>query len=545
MRQHKSLPWSSWRAFRQVLRFALEVAPLQALAALGVIVRGKRVRAWNRLCSLAELHWDYYLFWSEHVSTHRKREFIGDARPLASLAVVPVSEESVETMNEVLDELIRQGHEWAVFKTEGTRLDPDIARVVMAAVQRFPASAIFYWDEEWLLPDGTLMPWIKPDWSERLHMARNCLTGASAIRLTDARAALIGRDLVPSDRTGVVVLERAVYANGRHPRHLPLVLTRRADPELELARWIELAPKIWSDWLFCRHPNGIPFLRATPPDPLTWPTVSIVIPTRDGIDLIRTCLAGIARTDYPGGIEVLIVDNGSVEPESLAYFREAEVSGAARVLRDDRPFNFSQLNNLAAAAASGEFLCLLNNDVEALDSEWLTVMIRFAVQRDVGAVGARLLYPDGTIQHAGVAIGVGNAAGHIQRGVNPSSKEHAGWHAVTREVTAVTAACLLVSKANYLAVGGFDEIGFKVAFNDVDFCLKLDALGLANVYCAEAFLIHAESRSRPDDYRPDQIARFERELELLQSRWDTRAFADPRFSPLLSKSSEKCVLRPT
>lgn len=542
MKRVKPLPWPSWKAFRMVVRFALSVAPGPALSALGVLASGKRVRAWNRLCNLAHQHPYHYLYWTEHVAGQRKKQFVGEAAPLAGLAVCRVADESDETLDEVLGRLERRGQKWVAFCDAGDRLDSDLPSVLEAALQRFPETAIFYWDEDWLSPNGHLTPWIKPDWSGRLHMARNCLTGASAIRVADARAALSVHEPVPADRFGIAILEQAICAIGPCPRHLPLVLTRRSDPEREIAHWFRVAPRIWPGWRFTGSVGGIGFLCVTPPDPAAWPSVSIVIPTRDRIDLVRTCLAGLALTDYPGQIEVFIVDNGSTEKESLAYFSEIQAGGAAQVLRDDGPFNFSALNNLAASRATGEFLCLFNNDVEAIDSEWLTAMVRFAVQPDVGAVGARLLYPDGTIQHAGVAIGVGNAAGHIQRGVDPSSIVHAGWHAVTREVTAVTAACLLVSKAHYDAVNGLDEAGFGVAFNDVDLCLKLDAMGLTNIYCAQARLIHAESRSRPLDMRPDQAVRFGRELALLQSRWSTGGYRDPRFSMNFSPSSEQCLL---
>ena len=257
---------------------------------------------------------------------------------------------------------------------------------------------------------------------------------------------------------------------------------------------------------------------------------------------MRSCLSGLARLAYPGPVEIIVVDNGSREPDALALLAAEQAAGRIRVLRDDGPFNFSRLNNRAAAIATGDYLCLLNNDVEALDGEWLTAMMRHAVQPGVGAVGAQLLYPDGRIQHAGVAVGIGGAAGHGQRGVDPASPDHAAWHAVTRQVSAVTAACLLVARTHHAAVGGLDEAGFAVAFNDVDFCLKLQAAGLANIYCAQSRLIHAESRTRPNDNRPDQQARFNAELALLQQRWSTETLPDPHHSPLFSTSAETCLL---
>ena len=543
MSSRKPLPWPSWKAFRLILMLAFGVAPVATLAALGTLLSGKRVRAWNRLCVLAQDHPGHYRYWSQYITMLRKRDFVEDAALVPDLAFSLIVQVGAEPLDEALARLERQGKQWAVFHGPEDHLDPDLATVLAGALWRFPDTTLFYWDEEWLLQDGELTPWIKPDWSERLHMSRDFLTGASAVRVADARAALSGRKDLLTDKAGLTMLALALQARGQQPRHLPLVLTRRNAPEAELTNWVQMAQQVWPDWQIALRTDVIPFLRVTPPDPTSWPTVTAIIPTRDRVDLLRACLGGLTRADYPGEIEIIVVDNGSTEPASLAYLAAIETAGTARVIREFGPFNFSRLNNRATVAATGDFLCLLNNDVEALEPDWLTAMMRHAVQPDVGAVGAQLLYPDGFIQHAGVAIGVGNAAGHIQRGVDPESNEHAGWHAVTREITAVTAACLLVAKAHYEAVGGLDEDGFAVAFNDVDFCMKLDALGLANIYCAEARLIHAESRSRPSDHRPDQIARFERELALLQSRWHTLGFNDPRFSPLFSRSSERCLLR--
>lgn len=309
-----------------------------------------------------------------------------------------------------------------------------------------------------------------------------------------------------------------------------------------MPHWPELVAAHRPGWQIAPRGDGLPFLLVLPPAPEAWPAVSIIIPTRDRADLMHSCLTGLAKLAYPGRVEIIVVDNGSSDAEALALLAAEEAADRIRLLRDDGPFNFSRLNNRAAAIATGDYLCLFNNDVEALDSNWLSAMVRHAVQPGVGAVGAQLLYPDGSIQHAGVAVGIGDAAGHIQRGSNPATSEHAAWHAVTRRVSVVTAACLLVERQHYEAVSGFDEEGFAVAFNDVDFCLKLQASGLANIYCAESRLFHAESRTRPRDNRSDQAERFNRELALLQQRWGTIGHCDPHHSPLFSRAAETCLL---
>lgn len=537
----KVLPWPSSRAFFMTLLFALSMAIGATLRAVGVLISGKRVRAWNQLTRMAEQHPNYYRYWSEYVAVSKKLDFIGSGDALARVALRLIADTPGACLGDTIARLAEDGFDWVVFHGAKDRIDPDIGAVIAKASQIHGEAIVLYWDEEWALDGGLLTPWLKPEWSDWLHKARDCLTGACAIRLSAVHNAFVKPEQLPADRSGIAALAVALASAENPPVHLPLILTRRLAPDAELQAWGEIAPQLWPEWRFAGRHDGIPFLRVMPRDPAQWPSVSVIIPTKDRMDLLRACLSGLERTRYPGQVEILIVDNGSVEPDSFAFL--AGLAGNVRVIRDDRPFNFSRLNNLACAQAKGEYLCLLNNDVEALDEVWLAAMMRIAVDPRVGAVGAQLLYPGGAIQHAGVAIGMGNAAGHIQRGVAPAALEHSGWHAVTREVTAVTAACLLVAKTHYEAVGGLDEAGFAVAFNDVDFCLKLDAKGLINIYCAEARLIHAESRTRPDDYRPDQLQRFEQELALLQSRWHTPGFSDRRFSPLLSPGSERCLLR--
>jgi GT2 family glycosyltransferase len=187
-------------------------------------------------------------------------------------------------------------------------------------------------------------------------------------------------------------------------------------------------------------------------------------------------------------------------------------------------------------------VCLLNNDVEITSPDWLRPMAALAVREDIGAVGARLLYSDGAIQHAGVALGIGDAAGHVDKGARPLPGEFAPWHGESRTVSAVTAACLLVDRAKFIEVGGMDEETFAVDFNDVDLCLKLAARSWRTAYCAQATLIHHESRSRGKTHHGADLARFEQELSALRARWRTDAIVDPHHSPLFRRQSERCLL---
>jgi GT2 family glycosyltransferase len=235
---------------------------------------------------------------------------------------------------------------------------------------------------------------------------------------------------------------------------------------------------------------------------------------------------------------VIVVDNDSDDPATLAYLASLEPA-RVRVLRHPGTFNYSAINNRAAAEARGRLLCLLNNDIEVTTPDWLAIMATQALRDDVGAVGAQLLYPDGRIQHAGVVIGVGNAAGHAHRFLRPGDKGYFRRHAFPQFTSAVTGACLVVARDRFLAVKGLDERNFAVAFNDVDLCLRLNQRGWQSLYEPRAVLIHHESVSRGLDLDPVGAARFAGELAALKSIWKTDEIVDRFHHPQLSRASEQ------
>jgi GT2 family glycosyltransferase len=266
------------------------------------------------------------------------------------------------------------------------------------------------------------------------------------------------------------------------------------------------------------------------------PSVSIIIPTRNRLELLRRCLHTIAPACSRGETEIIVVDNDSSEPGMLEFL--AAIDGrSARVLRAPGPFNFARLNNIALRNARGEFVCLLNNDVEAIDNTWLDEMLSRCSEPDVGAVGALLAWPSGVVQHGGVVLGSNLAASHAFKDRLRDDSGYTDLLRVAHECSAVTAACLLTRRADYEQVGGFDEINFPINFNDVDYCLKLRALGKRIVFTPHAQLLHLESASRGQDRGTDRAARFERELRLLRARWLHVLIEDPFYSPLLSLDS--------
>jgi GT2 family glycosyltransferase len=265
-------------------------------------------------------------------------------------------------------------------------------------------------------------------------------------------------------------------------------------------------------------------------------TISLIIPTRDRVELLQRCLASLERFTDMANLEIIVVDNDSAQTKTKTYLRQVIRKGI-RVLPFPGAFNFSAMNNRAVAAASGEIVGLINNDIEALHEGWLEEMLSHLLSPGVGAVGAKLLWPNGMVQHGGVLMGLGHAAGHFGNLLMDQDWGDHGRNQLVQQVSGVTAACLLVRKKDYLAVGGLDETAFPVAFNDVDFCLKLRSLEKSIVWTPHARLIHAESASRGHEDTPQKKARAQREIQELRRRWFDVLSRDPAYHPSLSLDS--------
>lgn len=268
------------------------------------------------------------------------------------------------------------------------------------------------------------------------------------------------------------------------------------------------------------------------------PMVSIIIPTRDRIDILSQCIRSVVeRTNYPN-YEILVVDNDSQEPESLAYFEEIQQQDNIRVLKHQGIFNYSAINNAAVRQARGSIVTLMNNDIEVISKDWLLEMASHAIRPNIGCVGAKLLYPNHQVQHGGVILGIGGVAGHAHKYFDAES---AGYHSrlhLTQNLSAVTAACLTVKKQIYLSVGGLNDSDLKVAFNDVDFCLKVSTLGFRNLWTPYALLYHHESISRGHDNTPEKKSRFINEAAYMRYRWGDQLLSDPAYNRNLTLAHE-------
>ena len=272
--------------------------------------------------------------------------------------------------------------------------------------------------------------------------------------------------------------------------------------------------------------------------PAILPLVSLIIPTRNGLKLLKQCIESILTKTTYSNYEILIVNNGSDDHSTLLYLQEITLEPRIRVIHDDRPFNYSALNNAAVKMAQGEIVGLINNDIEVISPDWLSEMISHALRPEVGAVGAKLWYPNYTLQHGGVILGLGGVVAHAHRSLPKDNPGYCGRASLIQSFSAVTAACLLVRKSIYKALGGLNETNLQVAYNDVDFCLRLREVGYRNIWTPYAELYHHESATRGEDDTPEKQARFEKEKTYMQLRWGDIIKHDPAYSPNLTTEYE-------
>lgn len=411
-----------------------------------------------------------------------------------------VSAASNDSVTDILDgigdgdyvAIVRPGDEWL----------PDAARVVRAALNLTPVD-ILYADEE--ISGATPQPWLKPAWDPVLARTLD-VTGRARLfsvaflraHFADASIAKLN-DMVPSHDLLV--------------RHLPRILLRTSSIERRV-----------------RAPLWRPAVQTM--------TTTVIIPTRDRVELLQKCVAGLQKER--GSFQIFVVDNDSREERTRSYFEKLRGDKRVRVLSCPGPFNFSKLCNEAARLSQAHSLLLLNNDIETIDAGWLGKLMAWTSDPEIGAAAPKLLYPDGTLQHGGVILGVEGVAGHFEYGLAGNDPGYFGRLNVPFSVSAVTGACLAVSREKYFAVGGLDEVNFPVELNDIDFCLRLAERRWRNVLDGGLRLVHHESASRG---RTGMVQdRYPREWALFRDRWRSLLRSDPAFSPALSLESTRPAL---
>jgi O-antigen biosynthesis protein len=424
---------------------------------------------------------------------------------------------------------------------------------VAETIAENPRAGVIYSDEDKIEDGRRCDPYFKTDWDPYLMRCHNMICHLGVYRTSLVREIGGFREGFEGAQDWDLALRCVDHLQDCKVVHIPRVLyhwrihsqsTAMADSgakpyALEAAqkairehlerRGIKAAVELIPEFSMFRVRHGLPEKK---------PLVSIVIATRDRVDLLQGCIESIlTQTSYPE-YEIVIVDNGSLEKEALSYLNKLEETGLARVVRDDGEFNFSRLNNRGVSEARGDFVLLLNNDIEVESPSWLSEMVSLAVQSGVGCVGARLWYPDNKLQHAGVILGLGGVAAHSHRGMPRGHYGYFNRACLTHTMSAVTGACLLVKKSLYEDAGGLDEMHLTIGYNDVDFCLKVRAKGYRNLLCAEADLTHRESASRGEDLSGEKRERFRREGAVLRERWGDLLDRDPAYNPNLTDSAE-------
>jgi len=415
--------------------------------------------------------------------------------------------------------------------------------LIAEAIARFPNFVLLYGDEDRVDSDGRRhSPLLHGGWNAELLRSTPYLSGLVVAR-RDAVCALLAQDAqLHASGWWDFLLRLTEQAADENIVHIPHVLSHRladqrvsqhvAVPAVDAAGLGVVQQHLGRGGLAAHavaSPMGGVHVRYAVPAPA--PLVSLIIPTRNGLQLLRQCVQSVlARTAY-APYEIVIVDNGSDDPATLHYLRELQADSRIRVQRDDRAFNFAALNNAAVPLCRGRVLGFVNNDVEVISAGWLDEMVGLAMRADVGAVGARLWFSDATLQHAGVILGIGGVAAHVHQRLARGQPGYQGRAHVTQEFSAVTAACMLMRREVFEQVNGFDEVAFAVDFNDVDLCLRIRRAGHRVVWTPHAELFHHESATRGASWSEEKKARQVREFQRMRERWASWLDNDPAYNP--------------
>jgi len=431
-------------------------------------------------------------------------------------------------------------------------LHPLALHFVAEAIVHNPEAGLIYTDEDKMDEQGQRSdPYFKCELNYELLLSQNMISHLGVYRRT--LLAEIGgiREGFEGSQDHDLALRAIEKLKPDQVVHIPRVLYHRraaaggtAVRANEKPYAVETARKAVAEHLARRGvsaevmpaPDMPAMIRVRFRVPFPAPLVSIIIPTRDRADLLGQCIDSLfAHTRYTN-YEVIIVDNGSVQSATFSLFARLP-KDRVRIVRDDSPFNYSALNNRAVKQAKGSLVCLMNNDIEISGGDWLGEMVSCAVQPEIGAVGARLWYPDGRLQHGGVIVGMGGVADHAHKFLAKGQPGYFGRAALQQSFSAVTGACLVIRKEIYEEVNGLDE-QLSVAFNDVDFCLRVREAGYRNVWTPFAELVHHESATRGYTTTPEKWQHLLREIEFMRARWRQALLHDPAYSPNLSLNSE-------
>jgi len=424
-------------------------------------------------------------------------------------------------------------------------------------LQLNPNADIIYTDEDQIDDDGQRFnPHFKTDWNKELFLSFNYINHLTALRTSLVRLVGGHRSGLEGSQDHDLILRLLKHTQEQRIHHIPKILYHWQNAEAHGSMSLchpgisgADSQRVLTDYLHdsepCAEvvpgPGGLNRIIRPLPEPP--PMVTLIVPTRDQPDLLKTCVSGLLEgTDYPD-LEVIIVDNDSKDPRTLAYLKSLSKDSRVRILKYPGPFNFSAINNHAVSLSRGEYIGLINNDIEVIEAGWLREMVSHAMLPEAGAVGCRLLYKDGRIQHAGVILGMGGVADHSHKFFDCAASGYFYRPQLQQYISAVTAACLVVSKEKFNAVSGLNDEDLTIAFNDVDFCMRLIDEGWKNIYTPYATLYHHESMSRGRGTSGAKAERHAKEINYMKTRWGERLQNDPYYNPNLSLGGECFTLR--
>ena len=429
---------------------------------------------------------------------------------------------------------------------------------LVECVNEYPEVDLIYTDHDEIDFSGNRRnPWFKPDWNPEMFYSVDFINPLCLFKISKISSLGGFRDRFKGAEIYDLALRYINNTSERSIKHIPKVMYHRrsefgaqgqgvrgllSDSAHQAAKRA-IAELLNNKGIHVDDGCAYGLFRVRYPLPNPPPLVSIIIPTKDRVDILKACVESIIeKTTYPS-FEIIIINNCSVEPDTIKWLAEVVSDYRVRVLDYNNSFNYSAINNFAARHARGDVLALVNNDVEVITPDWLSEMVSLSLIPGAGAIGAKLLYSNGLVQHAGVVLGIGGVAGHVHRYIDGDDPGYCYRAEIIQNFSAVTGACLVVKKKIYEEVGGMNDKDLKVALNDIDFCLKLISVGYRNIFTPYARLYHHESVSRGRDDTPDKRLIFEKESAYMKYFWSNKLITDPAYNENLTLENENFSIR--
>lgn len=545
-----ALPYAQWierfdtLSERDRRRIRKRCRQLRSTPTISLAITAGSVNAENIAATLASLRQQLYPHWQLLIAVSSDCA----AELKQTLQALAAEDQRVELIWELeknrSDSLLKAANNGYIGRIDAGDLLAEHALYCIAAeLETHPDAILVYTDEDQI--DATAQrhtPNFKPDWNRQLLLSHNYLGNLCVYRANTLIDANITYGGFNNAATYGLNLRITSSANVDRIRHIALPLYHRRESGYDVTVEQDAGKQVLMAHLAAQNisaevsagdvPGSYHIRYALPPLP---PLVSIIIPSRDEAAMLQCCIDSIRKLSSYTNYEIVVVDNQSSEPDAIDYLQRLKHTPGIIVLRYDQPFNYAAINNYAVEYCRGEVLCLLNNDTEVLTPGWLEEMLGLLYQPEVAVVGAKLYYADDTIQHAGDLVGMGGIAHHAHAFLPRDNPGYQGRAQLAQDMSAVTGACMMIRRSVYEALGGLNAADLPVAFNDVDFCLRVREAGWRVVWTPWAELYHYESKSRGADDTEEKIARMQLENNYMQRRWSHWLEHDPAYNPNLSQ----------